>query len=128
MPKLVYLAAPYSHPDYDVRMHRFRSVTWIASKLMQQGELIYSPITHGHALTMVNRRIPTDWKHWESHCKAVLQACEIVLVATLPGWEESVGVQAELKIASELGIGFKLISPWDYINRTEYIKGQLIPQ
>lgn len=129
MRKLVYLAAPYSDPSFDVRMLRYQAATFIASELMLRGELIYSPVTHGHAIAMerrnigFNRPLPTDWEFWSDHCEAILAECELMLVLSLPGYKESKGVESELQLARDHVIPWRMLSPWDFIDRTEYLKG-----
>lgn len=133
MSKLVYLAAPYSDPDYDVRMLRYYAATYIASELMRRGELIYSPITHGHAIATDARKIacrpmlPTGWGFWGPHCCAMLRACEVMLVLTLPGYEQSEGIENELSFARDHGIPSMELSPWDFIDRTAYLKDIVKP-
>jgi len=126
MSNLIYLASPYSDPSYDVRMLRYLAVTYIASELMLGGELIYSPITHGHSIATERRkvtsrrRIPTDWAYWKNHCIKILPTCEMVLVLALPGYGSSEGVDQELQLARHLGIPHKIFSPWWYIDQKAY--------
>lgn len=133
MSKLIYLASPYSDPSYDVRMLRYRAVTFIASELMLGGELIYSPITHGHSIATERRRItssgkiPTDWAYWKNHCIKILPVCEMVLVLALPGYRASEGVDQELQLASQLGIPHRFLSPWGYIDEKSYYIGVIKP-
>jgi uncharacterized protein DUF1937 len=52
-----------------------------------------------------------DWRIWRRVDRWFLQACEQVVVLTLPGWQTSEGVQAEIALAAELGKGIALIAP-----------------
>jgi len=47
---MIYLATPYSHDDPEVMEERFALVTATAAQLMLAGYVVYSPITHGHAV------------------------------------------------------------------------------
>ena len=47
--------------------------------------------------------MPLDWAFWQRHDRRYLEACDEVVVLMLDGWRESVGVQAEIAIARELG-------------------------
>ena len=47
--------------------------------------------------------VPLDWGFWQRHDHRHLEACDEVVVLMLDGWRESVGVQAEIAIARELG-------------------------
>ena len=128
MSKLVYLASPYSDPSCDVRMLRYHAVTYIASELMRRGELIYSPITHGHAIATdatkiaCRAKLPTGWDFWGQHCCEMLRACGMMLILTLPGYEQSEGIANEMSFARDHGIMWKPLSPWDFIDRTWYSK------
>lgn len=101
--KLAYLASPYSHESSRVRQSRYEAVCRVAGRLMREGHLIFSPIAHSHAIAEMCE-LPGDWEFWQDHDRAILSACEKLIVLQLPGWDLSVGVKAEIKIAEELGI------------------------
>ena len=98
---MIYLASPYSHPDPEVRKQRFRDVCIAAARLIRAEHVVFSPIAHGHPIA--EHGLPTDWKYWERHDREQLEHCNKVVVLMLDGWRESVGVQAEIRIACELG-------------------------
>ena len=100
---LVYLAVPYSHPDCAVREQRFRAANVAAARLMRSGALVFSPISHGHPIAQAGG-LPTDWRYWETYCRAVMSACRCVVVLMCDGWRESTGVTAEIDIAKQLGL------------------------
>lgn len=100
---LVYLASPYSHPNAEVRDLRFREVNRVAGDLVRLGMQVYSPISHSHAMA-TEGDLPKSWLFWRAHCYAILRACSRVVVLMQNGWEESVGVQAEIAIAREMGL------------------------
>ena len=85
---MIYLASPYSHPDPAVRHERRRVA---ASLLTAQGHPL---VEHG---------LPTHWGFWERFDREHLERCDEVAVLMLDCWRESVGVQAEVRIAVELG-------------------------
>ena len=96
--KLVYLAAPYSHPDPKTREDRFREINKVASMLMKRGVFIYSPISHSHPIAVAGG-LPTGWEFWNQYDEIMLSACGLMIVLMMPGWQESVGVSNEIKIA-----------------------------
>lgn len=98
---MIYLASPYSDPDPHVREARFRKVCAVASKLMRDGKHIFCPIAHTHPIALYG--LPKDWDFWEAYDREYLEFCTEMIVVTLPGWKESTGVQAEIKIMQELG-------------------------
>lgn len=100
---LVYLACPYSHPDMAVRLARFQTVNDVAAQLMNEGEFIFSPISHTHPIALAGN-LPTGWDFWSEYDRAVLLCCKKMVVLMLPGWDESMGVAAEIVIAQDLGI------------------------
>ena len=100
---LVYLAVPYSHPDERVRQERYEAVTKAAGFLMNEGYIVFSPITHCHHIKQICD-LPTGWEYWEAFDRAYLKHCSKLIVLKLHGWEDSVGVNAEIDIAKEMGI------------------------
>lgn len=102
-PAITYIACPYSHPDAEVRRARFNSVNSFAGKLMAKREIVFSPISQTHPIAEACG-LPLDWKYWKRVDTAYLSCCSRLIVLCLPGWRESTGVLAEIKIATELGI------------------------
>ena len=98
---MIYLATPYSHPDPSMREARFQAACRATAELMRAGKTVYSPVVHSHPLTKYG--LPSDWGFWERHDRRFLEVCDEVAVLMLDGWRESAGVQAEIKIARELG-------------------------
>jgi hypothetical protein len=106
---VIYLASPYSHPHPAVREQRFQAACRAAAALLRVGLVVFSPIIHTHPL--VAHGLPTDWASWERIDREHLQRSDEVLVLTLAGWRESVGVQAEIRIANELGKPVGYLAP-----------------
>jgi hypothetical protein len=108
---LIYLATPYSHPDAEVREHRFREVNRVAADLMRDGLHVFSPISHTHPIAVAGD-LPKDWEFWQAYDRTVLSACSKVMVLMQDGWRESTGVQAEIEIAREMGLPVEFIEPY----------------
>jgi nucleoside 2-deoxyribosyltransferase len=106
---MIYLAAPYSHPDPAVREQRFRAACAATAKLLRAGQVAFAPIVHSHPLVAYG--LPTGWDFWERCDREHLRRCDEVLVLMLEGWQESVGVQAEIRIATELGKAVRFLEP-----------------
>lgn len=106
---LVYLASPYTHKDALVRDMRAAAVTIMAHKMMQEGIIVFSPVSYGHTIAKLGD-MPTDWQYWEKTCRAYLSHSHKIVVLMLQGWEESTGVTEELKIAKELGIDVEFVN------------------
>jgi len=107
---LVYLATPYTHPDKEVQQARFEAVNKAASKLMLKGLKIFSPISHTHPIAAAGE-MPTGWEFWRDFDFAYLSHCYKIIVLKLEGWEQSVGVTAEIAMAKELGLEIEYMEP-----------------
>lgn len=98
------MACPYSHPDREVRLKRFHAANAVASELMRASrENVFSPISHTHPIAEQGD-LPLGWDFWEAYDRAFLSVSHKLYVLMLEGWEESVGVAAELEIAREMAI------------------------
>lgn len=100
--ELIYLACPYSHPEPKIKEKRFLDVNRVAATLMKDGYYVFSPISHTHPIAAFG--LPEHWEFWKGYDEAMIKNCKAVLVVKMDGWETSTGVQAEIKIAKELGI------------------------
>lgn len=107
MSEVVYLAGPYSHKDPAVISKRMHEVYTYAAAQIQQGICVISPMyCHG----MVEYfDMPGDWSFWGEFSHALLSRCDKMHVLMLDGWEESTGVQAEIKLAHEMNIPVEYI-------------------
>ena len=63
--------------------------------LAREGINIFSPIVHWHESSQ-KFDLPTDAMYWQKVNYDTFQRCDGMYLLTLPGWEESVGVQMEL--------------------------------
>lgn len=98
---MIYLASPYTHEDPAVREHRFQLVCKHAAAMMRQGMHVYSPIAAHHPMAMYG--LPINWEYWKAIDTEMVTLCSGFTVLMLAGWEDSVGVQAEIEIAESLG-------------------------
>lgn len=106
---MIYLASPYSHPETAVREQRFRTACMATAELMKRGENVFSPIVHSHPLVV--HGLPNTWEFWQRVDREYLERCEKLVVLMLAGWQESVGVQAEIAIATELRLPIVFLDP-----------------
>lgn len=100
----IYLAGPYSHPDPAVREERYRALSRAAADLIAMGHIVYSPISHSHAILACapEHKLPTSWEYWREADSAFIKWADEVCIVPLPGWRESVGVKAEIDLALQL--------------------------
>jgi nucleoside 2-deoxyribosyltransferase len=108
---MIYLASPYTSDDPAVRQQRFEAACRAAAELLRQGKTVFSPIAMTHNLCRHGLRL--DWEFWRQHDRRFLEICDEVVVLMLDGWRESVGVQAEIAIARELGKPVTYLRPVD---------------
>ncbi len=79
---------------------------------MQKGVFIYSPIAHNHPCVAFG--CPRTWEFWEQYDRAFLNVCSRMLIADIPGWQASTGVNAEIMIAIETGLGIRMVDANTY--------------
>lgn len=99
---LSYLAAPYSHPDQSVVNQRMETLCKVDAQLMKRGIFTVSPLLKHFIVHHAD--LPTDWAYWKNYSDALLCAVDQMIVVMMDGWQESVGVTAEIKMANDLGI------------------------
>jgi len=99
--KKIYLATPYSHPNPAIRETRFNAVNKMAAKLMREGYLVFSPISHTHPIAIAGD-LPKGWEFWAAYDYTFIEWADEVHVFQQEGWQESTGVQAEIKLANEM--------------------------
>ena len=117
---ITYLASPYSSPFATVRECRFQLACKAAAILMQRGRIVYSPIAHTHPIAKLCD-LPKGWDFWQRYDEAFLNVCSDLLVLKLFGWEESVGVQAEIAIMSRLGKPVEYVTLEALLGRKESV-------
>jgi len=105
-----YLAIPYSHINNHVEELRFEIANAISTRLMKEGEIIFSPISHTHP--MVKYGLPGDWNYWKEQDIAFLDICNELYVVMLKGWKESTGIPAEIAHMEQRGIAVQFIDPY----------------
>lgn len=121
---LTYLACPYSVKavgpssrcdEFIAKLEtcRANAATRAAVYLMNEfGFNVFSPITHSHPMAVIGG-VKGNWEFWKKIDTEYLELSCRLVVLCIPGWKESIGVQAEIKIARELGI------PVHYLQRKE---------
>lgn len=79
---------------------------------MREGHIVFSPISHSHPIA-VQCDLPKGWDFWHEFDKAFIEWADEVYILKKSGWKESIGVQAEIKIAKSLNKPVKL---WWFTN------------
>ena len=97
---IYYLASPYSHKDWKIKKQRAEAVTKAAVDLLHQGVYCFAPIAYNEPWEKFD--LPGDWQFWEKFDKAFIDKMDGVIVLQLDGWEQSVGVAAEIQYAKSV--------------------------
>lgn len=113
MNKLIYFASPYSHDDYMIQDERFETMRAIVAEIFIQQSVIfpYSPIVYSHDLNTYIERVDNIGFDWVERDKIILAKCDGMVVVTMDGWKESVGVQEEIKFCEENDIPITYMHP-----------------
>lgn len=97
----IFLACPYEGSKTE-RKSRFAIATRYAGELISLGKIVFSPITHGHAIVQYTP-LPVTAEFWRNINNSFIEWCDEVHVLCLSGWKESVGIAAEIELAKTLG-------------------------
>lgn len=109
-----YLASPYSHDDPMVKRERYLAVVGIASVLTKMGYVLIEPIGTSHPMAELFT-LDTGWEYWSRRDHLLIERCDGLIVAMMNGWQDSRGVQAEIKKANELEMPIYYINPANFI-------------
>lgn len=101
---MIYVASPYSHPDFLIRKSRFLIVEqFVAHCLINLQTAVFSPIVYWHKIA-VDYDIPSDAQTWLPFNTNMIRRSESMFVLKLEGWQESKGVKLEMNFAKMLNI------------------------
>lgn len=110
MKEVIYLAIPYSwNPEKS-----FEIANKISAKLMQEGYVVFSPISHSHPIAThlpIKLRINQDF--WMNQDLPILELCSKLLLVNIgiKGIhliQQSKGCQSEIEKAQEIKIPIEL--------------------
>lgn len=105
---LIYVAAPYSHPDPKVVEARMNAFADYMAKIIADGEHPVSPLMN-HFLGDRADTFPLTWEYWEEYSRKLLSRCDRIDVLKIDGWDTSTGVLAEIELAVSLGIKVRYV-------------------
>ena len=98
--ELVYISSPYSHEDERVQQQRLEQVEVITANLITWFDrymVPFSPIAYTSRIQ--EKIIVSKTVDWYGFDIELLKRFDIVLVSKMEGWEESYGVDLEIKEA-----------------------------
>lgn len=106
---LHYLASPYTSDDYRIQEARYQMAVTACALLIKMNISVYSPIVHWHVVAEQYYDIP--YSTYLNNDLQHLQNCDAMIVLTAAGWNKSHGVQAEIVMATDLGMPIQYFSP-----------------
>lgn len=90
---LIYLASPYSSGGtYE---ERYKQAFDATCKLMERGFNVFSPVVYSHLIAQAMPSMGCSWLSWQSFDIEMLSRCDELWQLCLPGWELSIGCEAE---------------------------------
>lgn len=109
---MIYLASPYSGTPAE-HAERFVRTQAFVAYWFRLGVPLISPIVYCHQLAH-DHELPGDAAFWQFLNEELIQRSSEMWVLTLPGWQESIGVQREIEQAHNLSltITYKEPLPW----------------
>jgi hypothetical protein len=98
----IYLSIPYTGCE----RRSFKAANKVAAKLMKDGHIVFSPISHTHPIAKIGK-LPTTWDYWEKYDTSFIEWCDVVYVVVMKNnghtrIMKSKGVMAEIKIGMNL--------------------------
>ncbi len=97
---IVYLGCPYTDRNREVREERFYRATVAAAHLIEQGLIVYSPITMTHPIDEVlaeddaHGTLGSDY--WVRFDEAFMEFCSRMIILKVDGWDRSRGIAREM--------------------------------
>lgn len=96
-----YLASPYTNPDPDIVEYNYNEVLVYSWLLDCKGVYHFCPIAAKHCIAQ-RYALPSDYLFWKGFNRSIIKASIGIILADIPGWEQSKGVQHERREAVEL--------------------------
>lgn len=107
---LIYLASPYTKYTAG-HVVAASEVAKLAGFLLERGISLFCPIAHAHYIAHEADIIALDHRFWLDVDRPLMDKCDALLVSTMRGWDESVGVRYEMLVFRKQGKPIYLIDP-----------------
>lgn len=92
---LIYLATPYTKYPGGIEL-AFVGACKLTGELIRHGLNVYSPIAHTHPIAIHAGIDPLDHTIWLNFDAALMGKADALLVAMMPTWEISKGIEHEI--------------------------------
>ena len=93
---LFYVGSPYTLHEGGLAM-AYRDACKVTAKLISERIHVISPIAHSHGIALHGGLDPTDHGIWMPADEPLMKVCFGLIIAMLPGWENSRGVVEEMR-------------------------------
>lgn len=100
---IAYLATPYTRYQGGNIQRAFEDAAKIAARLLIAGIKVYSPICHTHPIAIFGALDALDHAIWLPFDEAMMEVSSVLIVAHMSGWEESSGIEHEVKFFEDAG-------------------------
>lgn len=109
---LLYLATPYSKYEGGITI-AYIAASKLAARLIVAGLKVYSPIAHTHPIAIHGGIDPLDHSIWLPFDGAMMDKSAALLVAMMPGWQDSKGITHEIGVFADAKKPIFFLSPID---------------
>lgn len=117
--KLIYLASPYSHKSKAIMTLRLVDADMALGRLQDKYPYAFiGPITQSARTVKYMNSTDEGFGAWERRGLTYVSRCDELWVLDIPGWQDSVGVQAEIAFAYQLQIPVKVVNHRTYQVKT----------
>lgn len=99
---MYYVATPYTKYHEGI-WPAYKEAARVTGRLIAQGMAVFSPIVHSHPLAFYGDLDPLDHQFWMKVDQPYMDMCDVLIVVTMKGWDESKGVAAEIFEFSKRG-------------------------
>jgi hypothetical protein len=109
---LVYVAAPYTSRGASrvSPEDRISIINRCIGELIRKDVMAVSPLLM-HSVLRATPDLPSNWEWWQAYSITLLRQCKAMVVLTLPDWDQSVGVRAEIEYAKFQNIPVLYVKP-----------------
>lgn len=100
---VLFISAPYGNADDKEK--RAEQIRDYSAGLLAEGVKVICPMTLGLALANNGKfELPKSTEFWLDWTLTLLKKCDEMIVLCFDGWEDSVGVKAEIEVATQNNI------------------------
>ena len=103
MNKKIFVAGPYNTYDETIKEYRINTIKNYCVKMFYEGNSPISALLMG-LVYAEHSSLPTDTNTWRTFSETLLKGCDELHVLMIDGWEQSSGIESEIKAANKLNI------------------------